>query len=177
MPGAMFKPKKLNRTLILGPRWSQVIRQSTSLFLCAVLIGVCVNALRPERLPLVADWSMKAQVSSGPGKGSSLITLEEAEILYFDQQAVFLDARSEEVFRMGHIEGAKNLPWEDFDKYYPKVMSGIPREAVIVTYCDGEACGLSKELAFALAAQGYEHVRVLLDGWMQWQEFNLPIEP
>jgi rhodanese-related sulfurtransferase len=177
MPDVMFKPKKPNSILILGPRWSQVIWQSTSLLLIALLIGLGVNSLRPGRLPLVADWSMKAQVSSGPGKGSLLITLEEAEILYFDQQAVFLDARSEEVFRMGHIEGAKNLPWEDFDKYYPEVMSDIPREAVIVTYCDGETCGLSKELAFTLVAKGYDHVRVLLDGWRQWQEFNLPIEP
>ena len=177
MPDVMFKPKKPNRILILGPRWSQAIWQSTSLLLFAVLIGLGVNSLRPERLPLVADWSMKAQVSSGAGKGSLLITLEEAEILFFDQQAVFLDARPEEAFRMGHIEGARNLPWEDFDKYYLEVMSDIPHEAVIVTYCDGETCGLSKELAFTLAAKGYKHVRVLLDGWRQWQELNLPIEP
>ena len=34
-----------------------------------------------------------------------------------------------------------------------EVMSDIPREAVIVTYCDGETCGLSKELAFSPCCQ------------------------
>jgi rhodanese-related sulfurtransferase len=176
-PGVGFKPKDSNRILILGPRWSQVIGQSAVLFLFAVLIGLGVNSLRPDRLPLVGDWSMKAQVNSGPGKGSLLITLEEAEILFFDQKAVFLDARSEEAFHTGHIEGARNLPWEEFERYYPAVMSDIPRSAVIVTYCDGETCSLSKELAFALVAKGYDQVRVILDGWRQWQESSLPIEP
>ncbi len=68
MPGVKVNPKKPNRILILGPRWSQAIWQSTSLLLFAVLIGLGVNSLRPERLPLVADWSMKAQVSPGPAK-------------------------------------------------------------------------------------------------------------
>lgn len=160
-----------------GSRWSQVIWQSTSLLLFAVLIGLCANALRTGSLPLVADWSMKAQVSSGPGGGDLLITLEDAEILYFDRQAVFLDARSEEAFGAGHIEGAKNLPWEEFDQFFPEVMAELPLETIIVAYCDGETCNLSKELAFALVAKGYDHVRVLLDGWKQWQESSLPIEP
>ena len=106
-----------------------------------------------------------------------MITLEEAEILYFDRKAVFLDARSEEAFGAGHIEGAKNLPWEEFEQFYPEVMSDIPPSAVIVAYCDGETCSLSKELAFTLVAKGYSHARVLLDGWKQWQEARLPIEP
>jgi rhodanese-related sulfurtransferase len=177
MPGGWFDPKKSHRILSLGPQWYQAIWQSTSLLLFAALIGLCVNALRPDRLPLVADWSMEAQVSSGPCRDSLLITLEEAEILYFDQQAIFLDARSEEAFDSGHIAGAKNLPWEEFERFYPEVMSDIPHNWVIITYCDGETCSLSKELAFALLAQGYDQVRVLLDGWRQWQESSLPIEP
>lgn len=177
MPGGGIDPKHSDRTESLEQRWLQVIWQSGALLLFAVLVGLGVNAIRPDRLPLVADWSLKAQVSSGPEGSGLLITLEEAEILYFDQQALFLDARSEEVYREGHVAGAKNLPWEEFEQFSPEVMAGIPYSAVIVTYCDGESCGLSKELAFALVAKGYRHVRVLLDGWKQWQEAGLPIEP
>ncbi len=161
----------------LGPRWSQVVWQSMFLLLLAALVGLGVNALRPDSLPLVADWSMKAQVSLGPGGGELLITLEEAEILYFGRGAVFLDARSQEEFAAGHIEGAKNFPWEEFEQFFPQIMPDIPQGTVIVAYCDGETCSLSKELAFALAAKGYSHVRVLIDGWRQWQEASLPVEP
>ena len=102
------------------------------------------------------------------------IALEDAEALYFNQQAVFLDARSREQYRKGHVEGAKSLPWEDFERRFPQVMSGISRDAIIITYCDGESCNLSRELASALIAKGYDQVRVLVDGWKLWQQFNLP---
>ena len=101
------------------------------------------------------------------------IALEDAEALYFNQQAVFLDARSREQYRKGHVEGAKSLPWEDFERRFPQVMSGISRDAIIITYCDGESCNLSRELASALIAKGYDQVRVLVDGWKLWQQFNL----
>jgi len=150
--------------------------QSVAILGIAIIIGLGVNALRHESLPLLADWPARVQTNSAPGEDNLVITLEDAEVLYFDRGAVFLDARSKEQYRKGHIEGAKNLPWEDFDRRFPQVMPDIPRDTILIAYCDGESCSLSRELASALLAQGYDRVRVLVDGWKQWQQFNLPAE-
>ena len=156
--------------------WFQAIWQSAAVLIIAVGVGLSVNFLRDQRLPLIINPSTAGQSDAASTGDSLFIAFEDAEALYFDQQAVFLDARSREQYRKGHIEGAKSLPWEDFDRRFPQVMSGIPRDAIIITYCDGESCNLSRELASALMAKGYDQVRVLVDGWKLWQQFNLPTE-
>ena len=148
--------------------------QSMAILTIATIIGLGVNPLRHERLPLVAEWSAGGQKNSPAGENNLIISLEDAEGLYFDQSALFLDARSKEQYRRGHIEGASNLPWEDFDRLFPQVMAGIPHDTILIAYCDGESCSLSRELAAALMAQGYDNVRVLADGWGLWQQYNLP---
>jgi 3-mercaptopyruvate sulfurtransferase SseA len=45
-----------------------------------------------------------------------------------------------------------------------------------VTYCDGETCSLSEDLAKELMAMGYKQVKVLLNGWTRWNEAGLPVE-
>lgn len=49
-------------------------------------------------------------------------------------------------------------------------------DAVIITYCDGDTCNLSKELALLLENLGFSKVRVLVNGWTVWQNAGLPVE-
>jgi 3-mercaptopyruvate sulfurtransferase SseA len=44
----------------------------------------------------------------------------------------------------------------------------------VITYCDGERCTLSRDLAEALRVEGVENVRELRNGWTLWQEHGLP---
>lgn len=141
----------------------------------ASVIALSVNQLRPGRLLLVADWGPESMLKLDSGD-SLMVSLDEAEALFFAQTAVFLDARSQDLFAEGHIQGAYNLPWNDFEQHFDAIMAGIPWETPIITYCDGESCGLSKELAMALLGKGYTNVRVLVNGWTVWQEKNLPTE-
>ena len=39
---------------------------------------------------------------------------------------------------------------------------------LLVTYCDGEACELSRDLADQLKAHGLKDVLVLKNGWTLW---------
>lgn len=153
----------------------QAILQGMAILVLACVTALSVNQLRPGGLPLVADWSPEARLTLDSGD-SLMIPLDEAEMLFFDRSAFFLDARLEDQFAEGHIEGALNLPWDEFEQRFDQVMADIPRETTLVTYCDGESCGLSKELAMALLAKGFTNVRVLVNGWTLWQEKNLPME-
>jgi len=155
-------------------RTGQAIWQSGVIVLVAIAVGLLVNQVRPGRLPLVADWSPKAQLTTDSGINLE-IPLEDAQALYFARMALFLDARSVEQYTEGHIQRAVNLPWDEFEKHFPQVMDGVPEDTTIVTYCDGETCALSKDLAFALLRKGFFNVRVLVNGWTLWQENGLPV--
>lgn len=154
--------------------WGRVIGQSGAILLLAVILGLAVNQVRSGRLPLVADWSPKAQLATDSGINLE-IPLEDAQALAFPRMALFLDARSMEQYAEGHIQGALNLPWDEFEKHFPQVMDGVPDDTVIITYCDGETCALSKDLAFALLQEGFFNVRVLVNGWTLWQQSGLPV--
>jgi rhodanese-related sulfurtransferase len=162
----------LNRRSNVG---FEVLWQGVVILLLACVIGLAVNQVRPGGLALVADWSPKAQLTTDSGI-SLEIPLEDTEALFFARMALFLDARSPELFTEGHIQGAVNLPWDAFDAIFPRVMAGVPHDTTIVTYCDGDTCGLSKDLALALLQEGYFNVRVLVNGWTRWQQSNLPVE-
>ncbi len=150
--------------------------QSLIIIVAGALIGLAINQFRPGGLPIPGDWSTAAQLQS-PRTGKSMaVSLDEAILLFCNHQAAFLDARSEDGYRDGHIEGAINLPWLEFENRHEAIMAQISPDQPIITYCDGEACGLSKELALALKAKGYTDVRVLSNGWSLWVEARLPVE-
>jgi len=86
-----------------------------------------------------------------------------------------VDARSESLYREGHIQGALNIPWQEVDRYFVEVMERLDPEKTIITYCDGETCELSHELALFLQEMGFQSVRVLVNGWTVWKEAGLPV--
>jgi len=153
----------------------RTLLQSVAILFIAAAIGLMVNQFRTDSLALVSDWSIQAQLGEGPVQ-LMVISLDKAREAFLSKMAVFLDARPAEVYNQGHIRGARSLPWESVDEYFDKVMTGIPRDALIITYCDGESCSLSKDLAKELFFRGYENVHVLVNGWSRWKEAGLPVE-
>jgi len=133
-----------------GGAWSPIFFQATAILTLAVLIALAVNLIRRDAIPLVGDWSPKGRMSEGALGGAGLISLEEAQLLFETNEAIFLDARSPGAYRSGHIQGALSLPWDEFETKFEEIMGMIPVDFPIVTYCDGESCGLSKDLALAL---------------------------
>ena len=80
----------------------RTIRQAVVIVFISVIAGLLTNQIRSETIPLVADWSPEARLSTDSGEGM-IISLEEANALCSDEEAVFLDARSPEDYAMGHI--------------------------------------------------------------------------
>lgn len=150
------------------------MRQAAAIFFLSALLALLVNILRPGRLPLVDNTSRQARPTI-ENEENPAIPLADAKAFFQAGAALFLDARSPEQYAEGHIAGARNLPWEQFDARVDEVMRDVSRETLIIAYCDGENCGLGGKLAMALPAQGYVHTRVLIDGWALWQENLLPI--
>jgi rhodanese-related sulfurtransferase len=108
-------------------------------------------------------------------QGVPAITLSQAYDLFQRHKAVFLDARHESEYRLGHIKGAISLPFNEFEKHAVQ-LGGLPVDTTLVTYCDGGECDLSMKLAFELSQKGFRRVKVYYGGWAEWVSSNHPIE-
>lgn len=156
-------------------KWRQAIWQVPAITLAAGILALFINTLRPDSLPLIGDWSIVARLTTATGVRLDL-SLPEAEKLFRGKAAVFLDARSANDYARGHIQGARSLPWQEVDQFFVDVAENLELETPIVTYCDGEACKLSHDLAVYLKNMGFMNVRVLVNGWSVWQAAGLPVE-
>ena len=155
--------------------WRRAVWQVPALVILSVAVALAVNALRADRLPLVGDFSVAARITTSTGERMD-ISLDEAEKLFFTDAAVFIDARSEEDYARGHIQNARCLPWHEMDLRFMVVTGELDLEMPIVTYCDGETCELSHDLALFLRDAGFVNTRVLVNGWTLWQQAGLPME-
>ncbi len=154
-----------------------IFKQSAVFIFLSIITALCVNGLRSDRLPLIGNWSHEGRMILKAGQ-NMIISIEEVRKLFADKKAVFIDVRSAEEFKAGHIQSALNLPWNDFNNLFNSIAPEISPDKTVITYCDGESCGASKELELALALKnlGYANVRVMVNGWSVWVKHKLPVE-
>lgn len=145
--------------------------KTLSIIAAAVALAFLFNAMRTDDpFAVRSTTSTPQQDTPVPDKE---ISLAEAEALFRSGQAVFLDARDPDLYAAGHIEGAFSLPPFAFTREFPAIREQLEQKTAI-TYCDGEFCELSHELADQLSAAGADNVRVLKNGWTLWQTQGLP---
>jgi rhodanese-related sulfurtransferase len=162
--------KKIGNRILVKTLW-----QISVILAIGAGLGLISNTLRPDSLQLIGDWSAESRITTATGK-HLIISLSEAEKLFTEDAAIFIDARSNEDFRNGHIAGAKSLPWQDVDRLFVEVIEDISPDMTIITYCDGKTCKSSHDLALFLLDIGFKHVRVLVNGWTVWRERSLLVE-
>ncbi|MCX7916025.1 MAG: rhodanese-like domain-containing protein [Verrucomicrobiae bacterium] len=153
----------------------RVILQAIIITLASMAVGAVVNTVRSDvdakGKPRRLSWVTPPPPELGP---ADLVGLEEAQQLWAEGRAIFLDARQPEDFAAGHIANAHNLPVDRFAEFYPEVAAWLTPDGHIIVYCDGEKCELSHRLMTQLRELGYRHVRVLHNGWTVWRRAGLP---
>ncbi|MBF0227274.1 MAG: rhodanese-like domain-containing protein [Desulfobacterales bacterium] len=141
----------------------------------SIIIALTCNFVRSERLPLIGEWSVEARFSDNKGE-SLVISLNDARKLFEENACVFVDARNVSDYENGHIKNAINVPWHNVEDYFSKFIEKVELDKLLITYCDGENCDLSHELALFLIDAGYKNVKILINGWTVWSENKLPVE-
>jgi len=153
----------------------QAIKETAIILLIAMVLAAGAYLLRPGGLPL-----MKRDATATPGVTDDAlfkpITIKQAEALFQQDNALFADARSLIAFERQHISGALHLDPHAIEQWSDEMMTRYPPEQIIITYCDGTNCDLSKLLAEKLTWLGFEQVYYLDNGWTQWQKRGLPTE-
>jgi 3-mercaptopyruvate sulfurtransferase SseA len=90
-----------------------------------------------------------------------------------DQRIIIVDTQPGQAYKMGHIKGAINFPW-DVDLKAPGF---LPYDKMLVIYCDCPHEEDSTDTARQLKEKwGYSQIKLLNGSWSQWQELGYPAE-
>lgn len=154
----------------------------------ATLLGVVVNAVRPNGVALIqsgapvataqhpASHADSAAADTTHALAEGAISLSEMKRLFDEGSAIILDARDAAEYAQGHIPGAINIPYDRIPEYFDILNSQVPMDARVVVYCRSLTCDFSDQLATELKIIGYRDVSVFSGGWDQWTTAGYPIE-
>lgn len=88
-------------------------------------------------------------------------------------KALVLDARPEVRYHEGRIPSSYPMPYPipaNMKDEYLKVLKNKPKNTEIITYCSGESCEKSPNLAIELKKMGYTNVKVYAKGIPEWKK-------
>ncbi len=154
----------------LGPE----LLRAVLIMAAASLVGLGLNALRSNPMPLLAANGPGALVEKAPR-----ISIEELKRQQAEQKLVLLiDVRNEHAFNVGHAAIAMHAPATEFMQYYQKLLLGprIRGSHLTVLMCESDHCRLADEVAKILHDLGHTNVRVLTNGWLAYQASGLEVE-
>jgi len=163
-------------------QWNKTIKETIFLLGIAIISAFTVNFFSPSGIALVGQWDgssgvVDSKADSDVFSGELEITqVKSAKQIYDKGTAVFVDARSLENFKNGHIKGAESLPLDQFDKFIEAFKKKYPANTFIVTYCSGRTCDDSHGLEQLLFDHGYVNVSIFIDGYHGWKAEGYPIE-
>ena len=142
------------------------------------IISFVINLSRTDTLPIIAVPLKKIEDIDQINEKMSNPIIREISIdiakNLFDQNMLFVDARSEEYYLEGHIP--KAVCNDNLDTLIIKIEKQIAIDDGFVVYCSDDDCGSSEELAYLLQEQGFSNIYLFNGGWKLWVVNNLPIE-
>ena len=157
----------------------QAFREAGMLLFFATALGFLYTAATGKGLfadPASAS-SVEPAKTATPLTGDHapvLISLDEARNLFESGEVLFIDSRHEFDFQLGHISGAVNIPLKEIENKKDS-LSSVPKDRLLIVYCDGAECNSSIELSSKLFQSGYSNVRIFFGGWREWEAARLPI--
>ena len=79
-----------------------------------------------------------------------------------------IDARGAEKYTEGHIANAVNFYGGEAESRIPDMLQSVPKDRVILIYCDGGECELSHHVADVLTRFAYGPIFIYTGGWAEW---------
>ncbi len=97
------------------------------------------------------------------------ITYDQFSRLMSSAPYYLIDARGAEKYAEGHIGNATNFYGAEAQARIPDMLANVPRDRVILIYCDGGECELSHHVADVLKQFGYGPIFIFTGGWAEWK--------
>lgn len=149
--------------------------QAIGIIIISGMLGIAVNVFRADGIPVVERWQEKVLNEQVTG-GLPVISVKQAKKAYESGEALFVDARDPDFYKLGHIPGAVSLPVRNFDLVFPNIRERLLAAPRIITYCDTANCETSVELSEKLLFAGLARVEIFTGGIQQWKAERQPVE-
>ena len=155
-------------------RLRRALREAGALLLAATALGFVYSAAVQKGIfgPSLAPAEGQPAAST---LAPVMIPLDSAKSYFAAGQALFVDARHEFDYKLGHIKGAINVPLNEYDAK-KSILNTTSKDKLIVVYCDGAECNSSIEFSAKLFADGFTDVKIFFGGWREWEAAHLPTE-
>jgi rhodanese-related sulfurtransferase len=95
------------------------------------------------------------------------VSAQELKKMVADKQAVVIDVRSADAYKVSHIKGSLSLPLGEIEAGNFK---SLPRDKRIITYCSCPAENTSARASVLLEKAGFKNVGTLLGGTAAWEQ-------
>ncbi len=99
------------------------------------------------------------------------ISVAQAHSL-FELGVPFLDARHDEDFQKGHVQGATRVASDEYLARVGEFVRFLPGPVVI--YCSGGQCDASHNLAKLMLEAGFTSIHIMTDGYPAWSAAGHP---
>ena len=104
-----------------------------------------------------------------------VIKLDQLKRLLAQHRGVLLDARSEEEYGKGHIQGARNVFALEVEKYFEQLVE-LPRDTLVIIYCNNPECHLARTLAEFMETINFSNLYLYEAGWDGWVAAQMPVD-
>ncbi len=101
-----------------------------------------------------------------------ILSPSDATLLVNRENAVFVDIRTRDEYRAGHIAGSLNVLGKDIKANALGEIEKYKSAPIILVCKTGQS---AVEISKVLATQGFENLNLLKDGLISWNEANLPL--
>ena len=159
----------------------KTVIEAISLTVLATVLAFGVNSLSPKGISLVGTWydnRDKIELDEPPSYDATtdtLLTMNQAFNLW-QNSGIFIDTREPDEYEEGHIPGALNLPFEQWDDYWYLVEPYLDVDSELILYCGGLDCELSLFAARELQIIGYPNSYIFFGGYHKWVKARMPVE-
>lgn len=127
-------------------------------------------------LILVSTGSRRASafivISPGLQDDAPRISLADAKQAYDDGTAVFFDARTVDAYKEGHVKGAINVGFDNWEKK----LKSVPAGKSVIVYCSCPNEHSAAEMVSEMQKKGVKNTTALLGGTMAWKNAGYPME-
>ena len=158
-----------------GPRCPRVepvhpITVPEVLLILIVSAGVALlfNASSPNGVSLLPESLFRPS--------PRVVTASEVKLMWEKTDAVLVDARPVEFYRLKHIRGAVNVPLDVFDVVYMMKLNGLAPERRIIVYGRTISRHFDEEVAHRLTQRDRKDVMVFTGGLSAWEKQGFPVE-
>jgi rhodanese-related sulfurtransferase len=139
------------------------------------LAALVANSIHPRRVPWVQDWSYHVETRAA-ARQIKVVPLSVALGYAQSPGHVFIDARSEEEYREGHISDAFSIPVQFLEEKFSSIVDLVDSGKTLVVYCKNRDCDDALLVASELQAIGCSKLVLYVDGFELWEKHGGPVE-